>query len=257
VTKPYFDEPRPRVFAHRGLAVATEHSLGAPENTLLSFAAAIGAGATYIETDVNASSDGVSVVSHDPSLERIAGLPGQVREHTMAQLRRIPLGHDQSFSSLAEVLDVFPDVRFNIDIKSDDAVAPTIAAIRAARAVDRVLVTSFSERRRRAAVAGLPGVATSVGASRFAVALAAGRIGATPLLRRALAGVDCVQVPMRHGPIAITVPTFIDRLHDAGVEIHVWTINDAQTMHELLALGVDGLVSDRVDVALQVVSGLR
>jgi len=236
------------VLAHRGLA------LDAPENTLLAFAAAVGMGITHIETDVHASRDGVAVISHDPQLDRVAGIAGRVDALSMSQLRRVDLGHEQGFVSLAEALDVFPETRFNIDIKSADAVAGTVAAIRAAKAVDRVLVTSFSEARRRAAVRQLPGVATSASSSVFAAALAAGKAGATPLLRRILRGVDAVQVPESYSGVSITTGSMISRLHSAKVEVHVWTVNDAPAMHRLLDLGVDGIVTDRADIALGVLA---
>ncbi len=253
----YFEPGLPRVFAHRGLAAATEASAGAPENTLLSFAAALGVGVSYIETDVHGSRDGVAVVSHDPDLTRLAGIQSAVSDYTMAELRGIDLGFDQGFCSLAEALDAFPETRFNIDLKSADAVQPAVDAIRSANAADRVLVTSFSEARRLAAVRQLPGVATSAGATRFAAALGAGKLALAPVLRRTLRAVDCVQVPMKYGPLSIATPPMIRRLHGAGVEVHVWTINDEPTMHALLDLGVDGLVTDRADLAMKVLGERR
>lgn len=252
--KPYFASARPRLFAHRGLAFASDGSPAAPENTPAAFAAALALGIEYIETDVHASSDGVAVISHDPSLERVAGRQGQVRDFTLVELEAIDLGGGQGFSSLASALSAYPQARFNIDIKSLDAVQPTVDAILEARAEDRVLVTSFSEARRLAAVAQLADVATSAGATRFALALLLGKLGLTGALRRVLRGIDCVQVPMTHLGIRITTPPMIRRLHSAGVEVHVWTINDPETMHALLDLGVDGIVTDRADVALAVLS---
>ena len=73
----YFDTPGPRVLAHRGLAME------APENTLLAFAKAAVAGAQYVETDVHVSHDGIAVVSHDPSLNRVAGRDVEVAKLTM------------------------------------------------------------------------------------------------------------------------------------------------------------------------------
>jgi glycerophosphoryl diester phosphodiesterase len=253
--KAYFSPPLPRVFAHRGLAIQTKLGGVAPENTLLAFATAIEAGALYLETDVHASSDGIAVISHDPDLTRLTGNRSRVNEFTYDQLNRIDLGSDQTFCSLSQALEAFPDARFNIDIKSADAVQPTVDAILAAQAVDRVLVTSFSERRRRAAVRQLPGVATSSGAVRFAVALIVGKLGIAALLRAVLRGVDAVQVPQKAMGLTITTRRMIGRLHDAGVEIHVWTINDAATMVELLDLEVDGLVTDRADIAITVIKG--
>lgn len=243
----FLDLPTPRVLAHRGLAIE------APENTMLAFAKAIAVGARYIETDVHASHDGVAVVAHDEDLARVAGRSVRVDQLTMPELRRVELGEGQGFSSLAEVLDAFPETRFNIDLKSAAAVQPTVDAIRKADAIERVLVTSFSEQRRRSALAALPEVVTSASARRFVTALVSGKLGFSPAVRRSLRGLAAVQVPERALGMRVTTARMLRRLRAAGVEVHVWTVNDPVRMRELLALGVDGIVTDRVDLALDVV----
>lgn len=243
----YLSPARPRVLAHRGLA------LEAPENTLLAFARAVAIGCAYIETDVHVSADGIAVVAHDPDLRRVAGRNVRVEQLTMAELRRVDLGHGQGFSSLAEALDTFPETRFNIDMKARAAVEPTVDSILSLRASDRVLVTSFNEARRAAAIRSLPNVATSASARRFATALVGAKVGFSPAVRGSLRGVVAVQVPERALGLRVTTRRMIDRLHGAGVEIHVWTVNDPVRMAELLDLGVDGIVTDRADLALDVI----
>ena len=245
----YFDPPRPRVLAHRGLAIE------APENTPLAFARAIEAGAWHIETDVHASSDGVSIIAHDRELARVAGRPERIGELTAAQLARIDLGHDQGLVPLAEVLDGFPETRFNIDVKDPRAVAPTAEAVRRANAIDRVLITSFSGARRRAAVALLPHVATSASAGAFLAALLAGKAGFGPGVRRALRGLNAVQIPERALGLSTVTRRAIRGFQAAGVEVHVWTVNDPARMRELFALGVDGIVTDRADLAVRTANG--
>jgi glycerophosphoryl diester phosphodiesterase len=247
-SKSYFSSPRPRILAHRGLAVA------APENTLLAFRAASDLGITMIETDVHASSDGEAIVSHDDVLDRVAGRPGRVSDFTLAELEAIDLGQGQGFCSLAAALAAFPETRFNIDIKSMDAAAPTVAAVLAADAADRVLLTSFSEARRRAAVRALPGVATSASGLVFAVALVLAKLGATPLLRWVLDDIDAVQVPVRAMGLTVASSRMIRLLQRAGVEVHFWTINDPEEMHRLLDLGADAIVTDRSDLGLRTLS---
>jgi glycerophosphoryl diester phosphodiesterase len=239
------------LLAHRGLA------LEAPENTLLAFLKALALGATYLETDVHASSDGIAVISHDPDLSRVAGLPVRVGDLTVRELKEIDLGAGQTFCTLAEALEAFPEARFNVDIKSTDAAAPAAQAILAARATGRVLITSFSESRRSATVRRLPGVATSASSSRFAIALFAAKLGLSPVVRYALRGVDAVQVPTRGGGVRIATRRMIASLHAAGVEVHIWTVNDVAAMKGLLDLGVDGLVTDRIDLALESFGGRR
>ena len=243
----YFPTPPPRVIAHRGLA------LEAPENTLLAFAKAVAVGVHHLETDVHASADGVAIISHDSSLTRVAGRDVGVKQLTAAELCRVDLGGGQSFATLAEALDAFPQARFNIDIKVAAAIQPTVAAIRLTNSVDRVLVTSFSDARRRRTIAELPGVATSSASASTAALLAATRFGVRPAMRHLLATIDAVQVPEVWKSVRIVTPAFVRKVQSAGVEVHVWTVNDPDDMVRLLDLGVDGLVTDRADLAVPIV----
>jgi glycerophosphoryl diester phosphodiesterase len=249
-TSSFFGTAKPRVFAHRGFAVE------APENTFGSFSAAVALGVTHIETDVHASKDGVAVISHDSVLDRVASRPGNIADFTFADLQRMDLGGGHGFVSLEETLDAYPLTFFNIDVKSADAAIPAASAILNAGAVERVLVSSFSESRRRAALRLLPGVATSASGPVFAAALLAARAGLTPLLRRILDRIDAVQIPERALGISTTTPAMISQFHAAGVEVHVWTINEASDMARLLAARVDGIVTDRADVALDVIASI-
>jgi glycerophosphoryl diester phosphodiesterase len=235
------------VLAHRGLATS------APENSMLAFMEAIALGISHVETDVHASSDGVAVISHDDTLARVAGRPERIADLTAEALAAVPLGLGQTLPSLREALDAFPDTRFNIDIKSADAVIPTVQAVRDARARDRVLLTSFSERRRRAAVELLPGVATSASAPRFVAALLAAASGVRPLQRLALRGLDALQVPEKTLGLTVSTPRILDAFHRVGIEVHVWTVNEVADMRRLLDSGIDGLVTDRADLALKVI----
>lgn len=236
------------MLAHRGLA------LDAPENTLLSFAKAVAIGSEFVETDVHLTADGVSVIAHDPTLDRVAGRAAEVSKLTMAELRRIDLGHGQGFCSLEEALDAFPETRFNIDVKSEDAVEATVAAIAAVRADSRVLLTSFSERRRLRLAGLVPDAVTSAGGAGVIRARLASLLGSSSLLENALRGARALQVPERLGAVPLVTERFVAAVHRAGAEVHVWTINDTADMTRLLDLGVDGLVTDRADLALPLIA---
>lgn len=243
----YFAGTLPRVLAHRGLA------LEVPENTLLAFLSALAVGVTHLETDVHASADDIAVISHDDDLQRVLGRADRIDSLRFAELQKIELGSGQQFCSLADALDAFPDARFNIDLKSEASVLPAVRAIRAAKAVDRVLVTSFSNRRQADAVRLLPGVATSASAATFGRAIATVRLGLSPLTGYVLRRAQAVQVPERFRGIPIITPRTVRALHAAEVEVHVWTVNDPQEMTRLLDLGVDGLITDRADLALDLI----
>jgi len=229
-------------------------AIDAPENTLLAFAKALAAGATHLETDVHASADGVAILSHDPDLFRLTGRHVRIDQLTAAELGRIDLGEGQNFATLAAALDAFPDARFNIDVKAAAAALPTVEAIRKARAEQRVLIGSFSNARRLAVVRRLPGVATSASSRGAVVATWAAAFGLSPLTRWALRGVQAVQLPNRILGVRTTSRRVIAAYHSADVEVHLWTINDPGVMKRLLDAGVDGIVTDRADLALQVLA---
>jgi glycerophosphoryl diester phosphodiesterase len=240
---PYFAGAAPRVFAHRGL------HLDAPENTAGSFRAAIAAGATFIETDVVGSKDGFAIIAHDTTLDRISTKTGRVSDHTAAELADVDLG-GEGFLTLAQALEQFPTARFNIDVKDVTAIDGVISAVNDAEAHNRVLITSFNAQRRRATVARLPGVASSPSATEFLVIAAAARLGVTPPLPL----VHALQIPERANGMTFVNEKLVERYHRAGLEVHVWTVNDEATMRRLLGIGVDGIVTDRADIALRVVN---
>jgi glycerophosphoryl diester phosphodiesterase len=242
----YLHTAWPRVLAHRGLAVS------APENTLLAFQRALDVGATHLETDVHTSSDGVAVISHDPDLERLLGRRVRVRDLTAEQLLDIDLGHGQSFCTLEDALRTFPQARFNIDIKDAASIRSAAETIRSARALERVLVTSFSERRRSQTTALLPGVASSASAGTVLRLVLSVRTGRTAAIPRLLSEVVAIQVPEYSGRLRVLTPRLIEAVHAASVEVHVWTVNEPADMTRLLAMGVDGLVTDRADLAAEV-----
>lgn len=253
MTHPWFLGARtPRVLAHRGFVPPTAE--GIVENSLAAFAAAHAAGASYVESDCHLTSDRVVVLFHDDNLSRVTGDPRKVADVPLAELARI-MSDRGGLVTAADALDTFPALRFNLDVKAADAARPLGRIV--ARHADRVLLTSFSDARRRAALeaaraaGGVP--ATSAGEATVARALFATMSGSKALVRRALAGIDALQVPERVGRLRIVSPRLLRAAHSVGVEVHVWTVNEPSDMDRLLALGVDGLVTDRADLALAAV----
>jgi glycerophosphoryl diester phosphodiesterase len=134
-------------------------------------------------------------------------------------------------------------------------VDPAVRAIRDAGAIDRVLVSSFDERRRSVAVQALPGVATSASSRIAARALVALRAGLPRSAAKVLSGVHAVQVPETMRGVRVVSPGTVRGFHRAGVEVHVWTVNTEPEIRRLLDWGVDGIVSDRADMAVAVIRG--
>jgi glycerophosphoryl diester phosphodiesterase len=232
----FFDHPPPLAFAHRGGA------LEGAENSLAAFRAAWDLGYRYFETDAHVTSDGVVVAFHDDALDRVTDRTGVVAELPWSVVAEARIGGGEPIPRLVELLAAFPDAFVNIDAKHDEVVEPLIAAIEEAEAVDRVCVAAFSDARIHRLQAALPGVAASLG-PRGVARLVAGRFGRADRLTA-----DCVQVPPSARGVALVTPRFVERSHRLGLQVHVWTIDDADEMHRLLDLGVDGIMTDRTAV---------
>jgi glycerophosphoryl diester phosphodiesterase len=233
----YLDHP-PLAFAHRGGALEAE------ENTIAAFERAVGLGFRYIETDVQATRDGVPVLFHDDALERVAGAPGRVGDYSFEELSRLRTRGGEQIPSLDEALTRFPETRFNLEPKTDDVVAPLAELLRRHRAVDRIGVGCF-EIRRTLRLRELLGEDLCWSPSRMDV------------LRVWLAGwglpagrgdYHCLQIPPRHLGIPVATRRFVEAAHARGAQVHVWTIDEEEEMERLLDIGVDGLMTDRPSV---------
>lgn len=251
---PYFEgTATPRVFAHRGFVPAAAAARGIAENTRDAFEAAVAAGAEYLESDCHLTRDGAVVLAHDADLTRVAGDPRRIAELSRAELAEV-FADRGGLLTLDEALEAFPLARFNIDVKVAAAAEP--AGRIAAPHAHRMLLTSFSDDiRLRAlrAAASAPGIerlATSPGRGALLRILAAVASRSRGLAARALRGVDALQIPERHRGVRIFGPRLVAAAHAAGVEVHVWTVNDPERMRSLVARGADGIITDRADLAL-------
>ena len=253
MTHPYFSGTLPRVLAHRGFVPPDAD--GIIENSFAAIAAAHAAGAVYVESDCHLTADGEAVLFHDNDLRRVVGDPRLIADVRLIELENL-MSRSGGLITLTQALTSFPTLRFNLDVKAAGAEEAVGRAV--APHADRVLLTSFSDRRRRAALAasvaagGSP--ATSAGIRTVVKVVAAVRAHSDALAARALRGIDALQIPERQGRLRVVTRRLIDAAHRHGVEVHVWTVNDPADMTRLLDLGVDGLVTDRADVALSTVA---
>lgn len=246
---PYLSVPSPIAMAHRGGARE------APENSLRAFRKAVGLGFGYIETDIRATSDGVPVVFHDETLQRVTDRVGRIRDLPFKEVKKAHIGNAERVHSLAEVLEIFPEIRFNIDIKEDNAVEPVLDLLERSDCLDRVCVASFSwSRLRKARQRFGEALCTSLSPTEVTALVTRSRFGALSAGSRFILpdGPICVQVPRRSGGVPVVTPRFLRAAHDRGWPVHVWTINDPDQMNTLLDMGVDGLITDRPSVLRQV-----
>lgn len=242
---PYFDTQRPHLLAHRGLSM---HRQDVDENSIEAFRQAIAAGCTHLESDVHATSDGVAVLFHDDDLRRVAGKDLRISDLTHHELRQITLEFGSVVPSLEEVLLQFPELRLNLDIKSTEAIEPTAATINRTASHDRVLVSSFSSKRRLKALALCEKPVATSASMREVLLLIVSHylfgIGTRQIAKK----IDALQIPVRQGPIKLGTKSFIRRLRSQQLEVHFWTINDPELAKQLIKLGATGIVTDRVDL---------
>lgn len=232
-------------FAHRGGAYHPE--VEGLENTVTAFRHAVALGYRYLETDVHATSDGGLFAFHDAVLDRVTGHRGHVAELSTDEVTRAVVGGREQIPTMASLFEEFPDACFNIDIKAEAAVEPLATLVLATGATDRICVGSFVQSRidRFRRLVG-PGVAVASG-PREVVAL---RLSpAVAVARRLVPGhAPVLQIPVRRKGVTILTPGLLRRAHALGMHVHVWTIDDPTEMHQLLDLGVDGLMTDRTDL---------
>jgi glycerophosphoryl diester phosphodiesterase len=258
-----FPGPTPRVFGHRGAAGV------APENTLASFRRARADGADVFELDVHATADGEIVVLHDPTLERTTDGAGPVSSLRFAQVAGLDAGFHFTpdggrthpfrgggvrVPRLAELVREFPDVPLNIEIKQEtpSIVADVVALLRAARTT--VVLAAEHDAIMTAIRLAAPEIPTSLAAGEVAAFIGALQQGVAPALP---AGAVALQIPPRFAAIELVTSESVAAAHALGAEMHVWTINDADEMRRLLALGCDGIISDLPARARAVVDAER
>lgn len=248
--KPFLAHEHPIRFAHRGSRVLW------PENTMPAFQGAVDLGYRYLETDVHVTRDGKVVIFHDHRLERLTDGAGRVWEREWEELRRLDAAHHFGAEGefpyrgkgvgmplLEEVVRSFPEVMLNLDLKQrgvEQAVATEVLRL---GVEERVLIGSFHDariRRFRRITEGR--VATSAGPREVSRAVSSAVAGA-----RVRGRADALQVPDR-----LASKRLLEAAHKGGKQVHVWTVNDPERMRQLLALGVDGIVTDRPDLLNEV-----
>jgi glycerophosphoryl diester phosphodiesterase len=255
--KPYLSHEHPIRLAHRGSRVLW------PENTMVAFQGAVDLGYRYLETDVRADRDGTLYLFHDKSVDSLTDGTGPIREMSGAEVGALDAAHwfdpgngyplrgsGIGIPRVEEVLTTFPDVLLNIDLKGAGVASLLPGLLHKLRAEERVLAGGFLDwriSRFRRRTGGR--VATSAGP------LQAGAIWLASRVRRGVrASADALQVPESARGLKVVDTKLVAAAHAAGIQVHVWTVDDPTAMHRLLDLGVDGIVTDRPDVLNEVLS---
>jgi glycerophosphoryl diester phosphodiesterase len=246
------------VFGHRGA------SQDRPENTLAAFALALEQGAEGIELDVALSSDGVPVVMHDSRVDRTTDGTADVASLTLEQLRTLNAGGGEPVPTLAEVLALAEGrAEVNIEIKAADAARPVLEVV--SRFDDLAWFASsfhwsaLEEVRRLAPSARIYPLTFGAGTidDMRAIVIASGVYSAEDMsveLERFWGSVksldDAVAFAEQVDAAGLSIwdtrlgAEHVERLHSAGLEVWVWTVNDPSRIAELLRMGIDAICTD-------------
>ena len=239
-------------FAHRGGAYHPE--IEGLENTLAAFKHAVALGYDYLETDVHVTADGVLLAFHDSVLDRVTDQKGAIADLTFEEVRRALVGGREQVPTLAQLFDEFPEARFNIDLKSDGAVARARRVRRGARGLGPGARRLVQPQAAAASSGGSPTAgcrrpprrsrSCSSGSCRAAGSRTGSPAARWRPCRSRTAGAGCT----------IATRGLVRRAHAAGRPVHVWTVDDPDEMRQLLDRGVDGIFTDRTDVLKDVLT---
>ncbi|NLF64125.1 MAG: glycerophosphodiester phosphodiesterase [Chloroflexi bacterium] len=253
---PFFaGQPEVLVIAHQGGEGLR------PSNTMVAYRHALELGADVLEMDMHSTADGVLVLSHDETVDRLTDGAGLIKEMTWAELQELDAGYrwsdddGQTFPyrgqgitipSLEEVFAAFPGVPMNIEIKQQEPsiVAPFCELIRAFGREQQVLVASFHPAVMEEFRQTCPGVATSGTEKEIRPFYILNRLAISSVYSPPA---EAFQVPEYSGGLHVVTAGFVRGAHRRNVAVHVWTVNETADMERLLALGVDGLITDRPD----------
>ncbi len=253
------------VIAHQG------GNLVRPDNTMMAFTHAVELGVDVLEMDIHSSADGELVVIHDDTVDRTTDGNGRVNDLTLAELQSYDAAYDWSIDdgetypfrgegvtipALDEVFRAFPEMPMNIEIKQE---APSIAEpfcqlIREYGKEEQILVASFNQNAIVEFRETCPEVATSMVQAEIQ-----NYFILNTLLLSALfdSPADAFQVPEYFnlpvlGRTHVTTDRFIQNAQKLNINIHVWTVNEEEQMHRLIEAGVNGLITDRPDLLLEI-----
>jgi len=267
IDRAYFagESGKPQVIAHRGGAGLR------PENTLAAFEHARALGVDMLEMDMRATADGALVVMHDATVDRTTDGRGRVDALMLAELKGLDAGYRWSIDggrstpfratgirvpTLAEVFERFPDMRMIVEIKpAQPALAQTLCTlIRRARMTSRVLVASMHAADLDAFRRACPEVATSMGPEEARLFYFASLVRLSAALSP---DAQALQIPYALGEHVLATARLVGAAHARNLKLHVWTLNDEARMRRALAIGVDGIMTDRPDRLLRLLGSGR
>lgn len=227
-----------------------------------------------LEMDIHATKDDVLVISHGDDVSRTTNGNGRIPEYTLAELKQLDAGYhftnddgetfpfrDQGITipTLEEVLDRFTDLWINVDIKQHEAHVVVLLCdlIRRHAAADRLCVGSFSDETVTQFRSACPDVVTLASITEISELFLLNRLRLTRFFDN---GGHTMQIPPRRKQLGFEVDvvtsSFLETAHEYGMAVHIWTLNEEETIRQYVDMGVDGIITNYPDRALQVLNRL-
>ncbi|PID84841.1 MAG: glycerophosphodiester phosphodiesterase [Chloroflexi bacterium] len=256
----FFDQDECMVIAHQGGEKLR------PSNTMIAFEHAVDLGVDVLEMDIHQTKDGVLVVMHDDTVDRTTNGSGRIKEMTLAEIKELDAGHywtdddgatypyrgqGVTVPTLDEVFQAFPDMPMNIEIKqqSPSIVEPFCALIHEYGMIEQVLIPTFYPDTMNEFREKCPGVATAMTEPEIQLFFGLNKLGLSSLYSPPG---EAFQVPETFGNWQVITPSFVEGAQERNLAVHVWTVDDPADMERLLEIGVDGIITDRPDLLLEI-----
>ena len=226
------------VVAHRG------GSELAPENTLPAFQLAYEIGTHMVETDVHETKDGKLVCIHDYDVDRTTNGTGAIADLTYREIRDLDAGNGAKIPTLAEVLDfVRGKMNFNIELKVTEIEKEVLAAVKQRDMISDVTISSF-----------LHGTLISMKSLEASISTA---VLTTKVPDQIISYVIEHEANALNPDYKNIRSEIIAEAHSNKIQVFPWTVNDSKNMQTLYEMGVDGIITDCPDVALEIVKKLH
>jgi glycerophosphoryl diester phosphodiesterase len=253
----------PQVIAHQGGDGVW------PGDTLFAFERAVEIGADVLEMDAHISKDGHIILMHDETVDDTTDSTGLIEEMTLEKLKQLDAAYDwskdggQTFpyrgqgiqvTALAEVFEKFPQMRYAIEIKKSGIPVeqPLCDLIRQYDMQDKVLVASFHDAVMQTFRATCPEVATSASRGEVTRFVILGKVFLSGLVAPGYEAIQPPYDPEESYNIPILTKRFIREAHAKNIKVEPWTVDDPDLMKQYIEWGVDGIITDRPDLMVEI-----